>query len=201
MDLSVLSPTTVYSRSDTVFKFQRIEAEIAFARTDPEGAHIFPKAKCKGNYAWLDKESFNRLALSKDGHTQFDGTAHGCGVKAETCPKIALEPHESEDTLIDRVRYMRIKIRLWCRDRQVAEPWRPFLDQKVTLHDADGHCYYIWVYAYCKAKETVTLLFEKEEDSDGTERDVIETWSPSKQAKAKGRSYKGVIDDGDVGLK
>ncbi|CAB9527301.1 hypothetical protein SEMRO_1974_G308710.1 [Seminavis robusta] len=50
MDISVLPPTTVFSKSDTAYKYQRIETEAAFARSSPEGAHIFPKAKCKGKY-------------------------------------------------------------------------------------------------------------------------------------------------------
>ena len=40
MDISALSPTTVYSRSGSVFKYQRIETDAAFARTDPEGAPL-----------------------------------------------------------------------------------------------------------------------------------------------------------------
>jgi len=98
MDISAFSSTTIYSRSDTVFKYQRIEADTAFARTGPEGAHIFPHAKCKGIYEWLDKATFNRLALSRDGHKNFDGAAHGRGVHAATSALVALEPSRTTST-------------------------------------------------------------------------------------------------------
>lgn len=154
MDLSALSPTTVYSRSDTVFKRQRIEVEIAFARSDPEGAHTFPKALCKGKYKWLDKQSFNRLALSKDGHSQFDGSGKGRGVTLNTVSKIALEPCNSEDIYIDRIAYKRIHLKLWCRDRKVAEAWRAFLDPNLVLKDFDhGYCYCEWVLIHCETGE------------------------------------------------
>lgn len=84
-DISSLSPTTIYSTSRTVFKYQRIEADTAFARNAPEGAHIFPRAKCKGPYEWLDKADFNRLALSHEGHSNFDDSTNGQKVRAATC--------------------------------------------------------------------------------------------------------------------
>ena len=180
MDLSALSPTTVYSRSDTVFKRQRIEVEFAFARSDPKGAHIFPKALCKGKHEWLDKQSFNRLALSKDGRSQFDGSGGGRGVTLNTVSKIALEPCNSEDIYIDRIAYKRIHLKLWCRDRKVAEAWRAFLDLNLVLKDFDhGYCYYEWVFIYCETVvRTLKMQFEKQQDKDGSEQNVCITAIP-----------------------
>lgn len=150
MDISALSPTTIFSRSDTVYKYQRIEAERAFARTDPEGAHIFPKAKCKGQYEWLDRPTFNRLALSRDGHKNFDGTANGQGVHAATSAIVTLEPTTTDKIMLDHVNFTRISSRLWCRNKSVANSWRPFLKAELEMGEADGHVFYEPVHICCE---------------------------------------------------
>lgn len=73
------SAVTLLSRRDPTFQFQRIESAASFAMADAESAHIFPRAKCTGEYAWLAEPGFNRLALSRDVHLNFDGTARGRG--------------------------------------------------------------------------------------------------------------------------
>ena len=178
MDISALSPTTIYSRSDTVFKYQRIEADAAFARTDPEGAHIFPHAKCKGLYEWLDKADFNRLALSRDGHKNFDGTANGQGVHAATCALVALEPSTTSDVLLDHVTVTRISNRLWCRSKSVAKSWRPFLQAEIKSGAEGEHICYEPIHLYCERNRTVVLKFEQQQESDGTFDDVCVTAIP-----------------------
>ena len=90
-----------YAMEDTVLKYQRIEADAAFVRDEAESAHIFPRAKCKGQYEWLDKAEFNRLALSPAGHIAFDGT-NGRAVRPETQPKVAIEPVETKEITLER---------------------------------------------------------------------------------------------------
>lgn len=85
---------------DTVYKYQWIETDRAFARSKADGAHIFPKAMCKEHYTWLDKVNFNQLALSKDAHVNFNGTARGNAARAETQPKVAIEPVETDEITI-----------------------------------------------------------------------------------------------------
>lgn len=46
-EIQMSSTATSYGTDDTVYKYQRIEAARAFARSKADGAHIFPKAKCK----------------------------------------------------------------------------------------------------------------------------------------------------------
>lgn len=179
MDISAFSSTTIYSRSDTVFKYQRIEADTAFARTGPEGAHIFPHAKCKGIYEWLDKATFNRLALSRDGHKNFDGAAHGRGVHAATSALVALEPSRTtSDILLNHVTFTRISNRLWCRDKSVAKSWRPFLKKEVNIVEANEHEYYEPIYIYCERSRTVVLEFEEQPEPHGTFKDVCVTAIP-----------------------
>lgn len=178
IDMSALSPTTIFSRSDTVYKYQRIETDQAFARTDPEGAHIFPKAKCKGRYKWLDKPFFNRLALSRDGHKNFDGTANGQGVRAETSVLVALEPTTSEKIMLDHVACTRISNRLWCRSEAVANSWRPYLKKELRMQQQGGHVFFEPIYVYCESNRTFALKFEEQQESDGTLHDVCLTAIP-----------------------
>ncbi|CAB9513050.1 expressed unknown protein [Seminavis robusta] len=77
---------TLLSRFDPTFQFQRIENDNSFGLADPESAHIFPSAKCKGIYEWLDRPEFNRLALSRDVHLNFDGTGRERG-KRRKCSR------------------------------------------------------------------------------------------------------------------
>ena len=51
---------TLLTRRDPTFRFQRIENDNSFGLADPESAHVFPSAKCKGIYEWLDRPEFNR---------------------------------------------------------------------------------------------------------------------------------------------
>lgn len=85
---------TVLSRNDSVFIYQRFEANPAFAMAKPESAHIFPSAKCVAKYEWLNKAEFNRLALSRDMHLNFDGSARGRGKtkKRRTSQTFAIRP-------------------------------------------------------------------------------------------------------------
>mmetsp|Transcript_12194 Transcript_12194/g.17526 ORF Transcript_12194/g.17526 Transcript_12194/m.17526 type:complete len:177 (-) Transcript_12194:1086-1616(-) len=83
---------TVLSRRDPTFQFQRIENDNSFGMADPDSAHIFPSAKCQGIYEWLDRPEFNRLALSRDVHLNFDGTGRGRGDRRKTQQTFAIRP-------------------------------------------------------------------------------------------------------------
>lgn len=173
MDISALSSTTIISRSDTVFKRQRIEANGAFGRTAPESAHIFPRAKFEGKYKWLDKEPYNRLALSRDAHSNFDGTGSGRGMYAATSALVALEPFTTDDlAMSDNGTFKRIWNRLWCRNQSLAASWRPFLEPRIKEGTEGGHTYFQPIYLYCEKSSTVPLIFEKEQEPDGSFRDV-----------------------------
>ena len=87
-----MTAVTVLSRRDPVFLHQRIENASAFALADPESAHIFPHAKCVGKYEWLDDKPYNRLALSRDLHLNFDGSARGRAKRRKTAPSFTLKP-------------------------------------------------------------------------------------------------------------
>ena len=178
MDISVLSPTTVFSKSDTAYKYQRIETEAAFARSVPESAHIFPKAKCKGKYEWLDKPTFNRLALSRDGHKHYDGTANGQGVTAETSTVVALEPTTTDRIKLDHATFTRISNRLWCRNNLVANSWRAFLKPDVKKIEEGDHLHYSPIYLYCESNRKFVMQFEQQQNSNGTFQDVCLTAIP-----------------------
>ena len=176
--VSMFSAPSRYSRRDTVYKYQRIEVEQAFARCAPQGAHIFPKAKCKGKYEWLDKQLFNRLAMSLDGHEQFDGTGRGRGISAETSPQVALQPERSVRLVRDGETFTRIEMKLWCRNKQVALAWRSALREDVSLHEAEGHCYYTPTSIFCRSNRTYVFQFEVEPDPYGTSRRICVTAIP-----------------------
>ena len=108
--------TSYYTFDNTVYKYQRIEKENAFLRSIPEGAHIFPKAKCHGIYKWLDDQEFNRLVLSGPGHQQFDGTGRGRGRgrRAKTNPMITAESNGVNIVMKDGVAMAAMGVRLWC---------------------------------------------------------------------------------------
>lgn len=86
---------TILSMTDSTFRFQRFENNTLFAMADPESAHIFPSAKCVGVYEWLDIPDFNRLALSRDVHLNFDGTGRGRGKRRKTTQSFAIRPIRS----------------------------------------------------------------------------------------------------------
>ena len=106
------------SREDTMYKCQRIEAANAFARSLPEGVHIFPAALCHGQYKWLDKQEFNRLALSGPGHRQFDGTGSGNSKRAKTSPMVAVQPINTGTELLQGIRFTKILLVQECRRSQ-----------------------------------------------------------------------------------
>ena len=176
--ISNFSAPSRYSKRDTVYKYQRIEVEEAFARCAPLGAHIFPRAKCKGKYEWLDEQHFNRLAMSLDGHEQFDGAARGRGVYAETNPPVALQPDGSDTIRMDGENLKRITIKLWCSDKEVAKAWRSALNTNVSLHEAEGHCYYTPNSIFCKVNQTYRLEFEEQQEADGSTRRMCVTAIP-----------------------
>ena len=193
------SKATSYGMDDTVFKYQRIETDRAFARSKADGAHIFPRAKCKGHYAWLDKHEFNRLALSKDGHVNFDGTAKGSVVKAETQPKVALEPVATDEINMYHKQFYRISIRLWCRDRVILESWRPFLPENVGDTNAEGHCYFHGpIYIFCEKNRTHKLLFEEQQNPGGSIEKVCVTAIPGVDDLASLASWKEKLQTVDV---
>ena len=176
MDVSAV--TSYYSYEDTVYKYQRIEETSAFARSIPEGAHIFPKAKCHGVYEWLDKQEFNRLALSGPGHQQFDGTGRGRGKKAKTNPMVSIEPTGIDTLDRDGTSFTRIAVRLWCRNANVATAWRPFLPNHTTLHNDGNLCYYDGLYIYCETQRRQAILFEQQQNPNGGVHQVCLTAIP-----------------------
>ena len=176
MDVSSL--TSYYTYNDTVYKYQRIEEPNAFARSIPEGAHIFPKAKCHGVYEWLDKEEFNRLALSGPGHQQFDGTGRGRGKSAKTHPMVSLEPTGIASCIRDGVNFQKIAVRLWCVNGNVATAWRPFLSKHATLHNEGDLCFYDGLHLYCERRRRQALLFETQQNPGGGIEHVCVTAIP-----------------------
>lgn len=83
---------SLLSTHDDTFLFHRIENDTAFALAAPESAHIVPSALCSGEYEWLDTPDFNRLALSRDFHLNFDGTGRGRGKRRKTMQTFAIRP-------------------------------------------------------------------------------------------------------------
>lgn len=118
------------------------------------------------------------MALSRDGHKNFDGTANGQGVRAETSVLVALEPTTSEQINLDHVTHTRISNRLWCRSKGVAESWRPYLKADLSMVEEDGHVYFEPIYIYCEPNKTVVLRFEQQQEPDGTLHDVCITAIP-----------------------
>ena len=83
---------TLLSQSNPVFHLQRVEQLSTFDLAEAESAHIFPSAKCSGVYEWLDDKDYNRLALSRDLHINFDGTGRGRGKRRKTARVLAFKP-------------------------------------------------------------------------------------------------------------
>ena len=166
MDCS--SVTSNYGEEDPVYKYQRIETPLAFARSIPEGVHIFPKVKCFGEHKWLDQQEFNRLALSGPGHQQYVGTGRGHGKRAKTTPKVAIASKGTSSVSMENRNFTRIQIWLWCKNREVPEAWQPFLPNNATLHDADGHCCFQNLFIYCETNRRAALLFEDQQNPDDT---------------------------------
>ena len=83
---------TLLSQSNPVFHLQRVEQLSTFDLAEAESAHLFPSAKCSGVYEWLDDKDYNRLALSRDLHINFDGTGRGRGKRRKTARVLAFKP-------------------------------------------------------------------------------------------------------------
>jgi hypothetical protein len=91
-DTDATEAATIISQKNPVFRFQRIEHIRVFEFVGAESAHIFPGAKCSGEYKWLDDKDYNRLALSKDLHTNFYGTGRSRGKRRQTVQVLAFKP-------------------------------------------------------------------------------------------------------------
>jgi hypothetical protein len=130
---------TIVSRSDDVFRYQRIENSMAFDLADPEAAHIFPSCKCVGQYEWLDSKPFNRLALSYDLHVNFDGTGRGY---RKTYRAFTIRPLRSQDgysiARIDGVDCYEIPLEIVMNDNTKAEPLLTRLQNHVELKRNDN---------------------------------------------------------------
>ena len=189
--VDVSSIPTCYSKSGTVYKFQRIETDNAFGRCSPQGAHIFPKARCKGVYEWLDKQQFNRLALSLDAHQQFDGSARGRGTSVETIPQVTLEPVQvlSNDLHVNGARVNRIEVRLWLRREEMMNSWRPFLPDNIGIHKSDGFIYFAPLHLECESGRRCELQIEAQENPDGTTEAVWVTAIPGVKDPRELRSF------------
>ena len=87
---------TVLSQTNPIFQFQRVERnEHVFALADAESAHVFPRAKCSGVYEWLVDKDYNRLALSRDVHVNFDvSTGHRRRGRDKRRCKISTRRHQ-----------------------------------------------------------------------------------------------------------
>jgi hypothetical protein len=83
---------TLLSRSNPVFNFQRVEQMSCFELADADSAHIFPSARCSGEYLWLADKDYNRLALSPELHVNFERTGRGRGKRRKTVPMLAFNP-------------------------------------------------------------------------------------------------------------
>ena len=173
------SVASTYDKDDPVYKYQRIEGDIAFSRGRPDGAHIFPKSKCKGEYEWLDKEHFNRLAVSKDAHEQLDGSGRGRGKSAKTNPKVLLEPITMVQKSSEEGVFIRFELRLWCRNKEIASGWLPFVQDGAKLHNEEHKCYFFPVFVFYKRDQRRKLLFEKQQNPNGPDVTVCVTSIPS----------------------
>ena len=129
---------TLLSRHDPTFQFQRIENDNSFGLADPESAHIFPSAKCKGIYEWLDRPEFNRLALSRDVHLNFDGTGRGRGKRRKTQQTFAIKPLRPENgyavcTIAD-IQCYKIPLELVLNVNEIADTLISKLGNDAVLH-------------------------------------------------------------------
>jgi len=129
---------TLLSTHDEVFRFQRIENVASFALSDPESAHIFPSAKCTETYEWLDDKPFNRLALSRDVHISFDGSARGRAKRRKTAQVFALKPKRSggrfRSVEFDGVQCYEIPLEVVLNQNEKAEALLAKLGKSSELH-------------------------------------------------------------------
>jgi hypothetical protein len=133
---------TLLSRRDPTYQFQRIENDNSFGMADPESAHIFPSAKCRGIYEWLDRPEFNRLALSRDVHLNFDGTGRGNGKRRKTIQTFAimsLRPVKGYGTcIVADVQCYRIPLELVLNVNEIGETLLTKLRKNAALHKHSG---------------------------------------------------------------
>ena len=181
--LGMHSATSYHNKDDPVYKYQRIERESAFDRGIPEGAHIFPKAKCKGIYDWLDKQDFNRLALSRDGHLNFDGSGRGRGKSAKTNPRVSLEPKpkdQVEEATLPDGKFKKIEIILWCKNDEVAGTWVAYVEEGAQQHAGveGGRPCFDHLYIYCRSDRRHKLEFEEQQNPNGVAETVCVTCIP-----------------------
>jgi len=133
---------TLLSRRNPVFRFQRIENDNSFGMADPESAHIFPSAKCLGIYEWLERPEFNRLALSRDVHLNFDGTGRGRGKRRKTQQTFAIRPLRPVNgyttcTVAD-VQCYKIPLELVLNVNEIGETLLTKLGKNAALHKHNG---------------------------------------------------------------
>jgi hypothetical protein len=79
---------TLLSHSNPVFHFQRVEQMVIFDLVDADS--IFPRAKCSGEYKWLNDKDYNQLA--RDLHINFDVKGLFHGKRRKTAPMLAFKP-------------------------------------------------------------------------------------------------------------
>jgi len=133
---------TLLSRRDPTFQFQRIENNNSFGLADPESAHIFPSAKCQGIYEWLDQPEFNRLALSRDVHLNFDGIGRGRGKRRKTQQTFAIRPlrplNGYSTCTIANVQCYKIPLELVLNVNEIGETLMTRLGKNAAIHKHNG---------------------------------------------------------------
>lgn len=161
---------TTLSKSDEVFRYQRIENSTAFALADPERAHIFPRDKCVGKYEWLDDKPFNRLSLSRDLHLNFNGTARrGCGKtkRRKTAQTFAIKPLRNQGgysvAQFDEVDCYEIPLEIVINDNTKAEAMLAHLQNHAQLNRNENERWTITgadVRVFCPRNRPVDLTVE-----------------------------------------
>eukprot|EP00980_Cylindrotheca_fusiformis_P001171 scaffold321_cov95-Cylindrotheca_fusiformis.AAC.12 len=159
---------TLLSTHDPVFRYQRIENDSSFALLCPESAHIFPSAKCTGIYEWLDKPDFNRLALSRDFHVNFDGTGRGEGKRPKTMQTFAIRPLRPTNGFpicsFDDCLCYRIPLELVLNENGIAQALLAKLGKSAVLNRNQGTRWTITgadVRVFYPQSRRVTLVTEK----------------------------------------
>ena len=167
VDVSLLSTT------DTTFRFQRIETDSSFTLAAPESAHIFPSAQCTGKYRWLDAPEYNRLALSRDVHVNFDGTGRGRGKRRKTVQTFAIKPVRPEGwftiSIIDGCPCFRIPLELEFNNNGIAVGLLPKLGNNAILNKNQGARWTITgadVHVFYPQDHRVTLITEVKDSGD-----------------------------------
>lgn len=171
---------TLLSRRDEVFRYQRIENSTAFALADPESAHIFPSSKCVGQYEWLDDKPFNRLALSRDLHLNFDGTGRGRGKRRKTVQTFAIRPLRNHDrysnAVIDDVECYEIPLEIVINDNTKAEPLLARLENHAQLNRNENERWTITgaeVRLFYPRNRRIDLIPEVEQHAENMARELV----------------------------